>query len=85
MISVNNYRKGYSAVSHGVETGRSGRVGSKNPTVRKPEEMAMMKEESGASSAWAPDPVTGYYRPENRAMEIGAAELREMLLNQKVK
>ncbi|MBA0696647.1 hypothetical protein Goari_003183 [Gossypium aridum] len=45
-----------------------------------------MKESSSSetraySSAWAPDPVTGYYRPENCGAEIDAAELREMLLN----
>lgn len=38
-----------------------------------------------AESAWAPDPVTGYYRPSNRADEIDPAELREMLLKNKAK
>ncbi|KAF6173567.1 hypothetical protein GIB67_022926 [Kingdonia uniflora] len=33
-------------------------------------------------SPWVPDPVTGYYRPENRAGEINVAELRELLLKQ---
>ncbi|MCL7040292.1 hypothetical protein MKW94_018010 [Papaver nudicaule] len=33
-------------------------------------------------SSWVPDPVTGYYRPENHADEIDVAELREMLLKQ---
>ncbi|XWS71837.1 hypothetical protein CRYUN_Cryun03dG0171800 [Craigia yunnanensis] len=51
--------------------------------VGKVEQMAVnvMKKELGAgvSSAWGPDPVTGYYRPENCA-----AELREML-NHKVR
>ena len=46
---------------------------------------AAIKAESGASTAWAPDPVTGYYRPQNCAAEIDAAELREMLLNHKVR
>lgn len=31
-------------------------------------------------SPWTPDPVTGYYRPENAANEIDVAELRAMLL-----
>ncbi|MBA0870307.1 hypothetical protein Goshw_010686 [Gossypium schwendimanii] len=49
-----------------------------------------MKESSSSetraySSAWAPDPVTGYYRPENCGAEIDAAELREMLLNHRVR
>lgn len=30
--------------------------------------------------SWTPDPVTGYYRPENGAQEIDVAELRAMLL-----
>ncbi|PON48457.1 Late embryogenesis abundant protein [Trema orientale] len=38
--------------------------------------------EDGASEnvAWVPDPITGYYRPENGAQEIDVAELRAMLL-----
>ncbi|CAJ1963378.1 unnamed protein product [Sphenostylis stenocarpa] len=38
---------------------------------------------SGASSAWAPDPVTGYYRPINHRDEIDPVELRKLLLNHK--
>lgn len=34
-----------------------------------------------SSDEWGPDPVTGFYRPENRGVEIDPAELREMLLN----
>ncbi|EXB33514.1 Indole-3-acetic acid-induced protein ARG2 [Morus notabilis] len=30
--------------------------------------------------SWVPDPVTGYYRPENGAQEIDVAELRATLL-----
>ncbi|EEF39286.1 indole-3-acetic acid-induced protein ARG2 [Ricinus communis] len=30
--------------------------------------------------SWVPDPRTGFYRPENVAKEIDAAELRAMLL-----
>lgn len=46
-----------------------------------------MKEESGlgSSSAWAPDPRTGYYRPANCADEIDPVELREMLLGHRTK
>ncbi|KAI4364449.1 hypothetical protein MLD38_020539 [Melastoma candidum] len=40
---------------------------------------------SARESPWAPDPVTGYYRPADRAVEIDAAELRAMLLNPKAK
>ncbi|XP_047957581.1 protein SENESCENCE-ASSOCIATED GENE 21, mitochondrial-like [Salvia hispanica] len=41
-------------------------------------------EESGKIS-WVPDPKTGYYRPENHAKEIDAAELREMLVKNKTR
>lgn len=34
-------------------------------------------------NAWVPDPVTGYYRPANRAVEVDAAELRAALLGTK--
>ncbi|KAI3966926.1 hypothetical protein MKX01_017577 [Papaver californicum] len=46
-----------------------------------------MKKQSTAvteESSWVPDPVTGYYRPENHADDIDVAELRETLLNQKI-
>lgn len=35
------------------------------------------------SSSWVPDPVTGYYRPGNRAAEIDPAELRQRLLSKR--
>ncbi|WP_215650847.1 hypothetical protein [Dorea formicigenerans] len=38
-----------------------------------------------AENSWVPDPVTGYYRPANRAAEIDVAELREMLLKNKIR
>ncbi|KAK9055838.1 hypothetical protein SSX86_026923 [Deinandra increscens subsp. villosa] len=47
---------------------------------------AMMKkggEESTKSTAWIPDPVTGYYKPEGHGNQIDPAELREMLLKHK--
>lgn len=39
--------------------------------------------DSAASSSWVPDPVTGFYRPANRAAETDPAELRAMLLKPK--
>ncbi|KAK2970066.1 hypothetical protein RJ640_006539 [Escallonia rubra] len=39
---------------------------------------------SNAYTPWVPDPVTGYYRPENQAKELDAAELRELLLKHKI-
>nr|CAA38314.1 late embryogenesis abundant protein [Gossypium hirsutum] len=63
--------------------GRPGAMG-------KVERRYAMKESSSSetraySSAWAPDPVTGYYRPENCGAEIDAADLREMMLNHRVR
>ncbi|KAF2541961.1 hypothetical protein F2Q68_00030573 [Brassica cretica] len=58
-----------------------GKGGSTRVTVGKLEQRANQE----AESAWAPDPVTGYYRPFNRADEIDPAELREMLLKNKAK
>ncbi|OAY80696.1 Late embryogenesis abundant protein Lea5 [Ananas comosus] len=37
-------------------------------------------ESAAAEAAWVPDPVTGYYRPGNRAVAVDAAEMREMFL-----
>ncbi|CAH9098695.1 unnamed protein product [Cuscuta epithymum] len=38
-------------------------------------------EESGRNAtAWVPDPVTGYYRPESQVAEVDAAELRQVVL-----
>ncbi|KAL0925568.1 hypothetical protein M5K25_003918 [Dendrobium thyrsiflorum] len=36
-----------------------------------------------SSTAWMPDPVTGYYGPANRQKEIDAAEMRGRLLSRK--
>ena len=76
-------RRGYAAAAPLGSV--SARGLSRNGIMEKNDLRAVMKEESGASPAWGPDPVTGYYRPENRAVEIDPAELREMLLNHKVR
>ncbi|XVE82163.1 hypothetical protein DITRI_Ditri15bG0124700 [Diplodiscus trichospermus] len=82
--------RGYSAAAQqGAVMASFGRGGSTPSTAGMVGEVErrVVKQEPGAwvSSAWAPDPVTGYYRPENCAAEIDAAELREMLLNHKVR
>ncbi|OVA12703.1 Late embryogenesis abundant protein [Macleaya cordata] len=76
-LAINRSRS-YSGVASqavGSSVVRGGRSGIVKAAVG--EERVMMKEEV---SPWVPDPVTGYYRPENRADEIDVAELREMLL-----
>jgi len=72
------YRRGFAAASsQGVaEMGkRSGRMGK------------TAQEEMGqsAENSWVPDPVTGYYRPANRADEIDVAELRQIFLKQRIR
>ncbi|KAF7834512.1 late embryogenesis abundant protein Lea5 [Senna tora] len=56
---------------------------TRNPMVGKLEDASMSKKSSDPS--WVPDPVTGYYRPINHGSEIDPAELRNMLLNHKMK
>ncbi|XP_019156739.1 PREDICTED: protein SENESCENCE-ASSOCIATED GENE 21, mitochondrial-like [Ipomoea nil] len=42
-------------------------------------------EASRKETSWVPDPVTGYYRPENIAKEMDAAEMRAALLNNQIR
>ena len=72
------YRRGY-AVASDVSSSSSMRGGMSGI------EKGVAKNGSGPSSAWAPDPVTGYYRPINHRDEIDPVELRKMLLNHKGK
>ncbi|XWS76587.1 hypothetical protein CRYUN_Cryun01aG0189300 [Craigia yunnanensis] len=67
-------RRGYAAASQGGIRGGA----AMNPAVVKKtgEEMAGAKEKV----SWVPDPITGFYRPENCANEIDVAELRAILL-----
>ncbi|KAK2965178.1 hypothetical protein RJ640_019933 [Escallonia rubra] len=69
--------RGYATASQGVASG-SGRVGARSGMMLK-----KGGEEAPKNSPWVPDPVTGYYRPENQAKELDAAELRELLLKHK--
>lgn len=73
-----------SSVRGGMDSIRRGNSGM---TVKKVEEDGETKKGSSEafSSVWAPDPVTGYYRPINNMNEIDPADLRNMLLNPKVR
>ncbi|KAJ4834087.1 Late embryogenesis abundant protein Lea5 [Turnera subulata] len=84
-LSLPVFRRGYAAAPHGVVSGSFGRGGATSGMMGKVQETAMMKEDSGAISAWAPDPITGYYRPANTSAQIDPVELREMLLNHRVR
>merc|ERR1712100_23028 len=84
-VSVAINRRGYAAAAaQGAVSSAVRGGGGRSGIVKQGEEKGAMKEGSETSS-WAPDPVTGYYRPENSAAEIDVAELREMLLNQKTR
>ncbi len=62
-----------------LSVGEFGSGGSRSRMMGKLEERAGIKEDSGASSSWAPDPVTGYYKPIYHATVIDAVELRKLL------
>ncbi|KAI4317573.1 hypothetical protein L6164_025435 [Bauhinia variegata] len=82
VLSTPVARRGYSAASDASVSAGLGRSGTRNGMVGKLEET---KEASGGSSAWGPDPVTGYYRPINHTCEIDPVELRQILLNHTVR
>lgn len=67
----------------GEEASGGGKKGS--TSTHQVEEKAVIHEHSGSttSTAWGPDPVTGYYRPGDRAAAIDTAELRDVALNHK--
>ncbi|CAH1434137.1 unnamed protein product [Lactuca virosa] len=71
-------RRGYASASQG---------GVSEAAVRGSVVTMMKKggEDSTKSTAWVPDPVTGYYKPEGHGNQIDAAELRELLLKQKTR
>ncbi|KAL1558380.1 protein SENESCENCE-ASSOCIATED GENE 21, mitochondrial-like [Salvia divinorum] len=77
-ISASVARRGYSAASQGMGSSGGGRVVGAAPNV-----MLKKGSEKAGESAWVPDPVTGYYRPESKAKELDPAELRKMLIRSK--
>ncbi|KAA8549389.1 hypothetical protein F0562_001073 [Nyssa sinensis] len=62
--------RGYAAVLQGVVSATVRGGGSMSSV------MAKKGGEESTKTSWVPDPVTGYYRPENKANEIDVAELR---------
>ncbi|MGD7533520.1 hypothetical protein ACQCP8_25835, partial [Ralstonia pseudosolanacearum] len=70
-------RRGFAAASQG---GVSSSLRAGAPSV-----MLKKGSEEPTEISWVPDPKTGYYRPENHAKEIDAAELREMLVKNKTR
>ncbi|CAJ1940994.1 unnamed protein product [Sphenostylis stenocarpa] len=71
------HRRGYAVASDvSVRVRRRGIVGGA-------EEKSVTRDGSKPYSDWAPDPVTGDYRPINHIPEIDPVVLRQMLLNHK--
>ncbi|KAF9673281.1 hypothetical protein SADUNF_Sadunf10G0007900 [Salix dunnii] len=84
-LSLSVFRRGYAAAAP-ISAATFGSGGSRTRGMTgKMEDRPATKEDSEAYSAWAPDPVTGYYRPANHVAEFDPAELREMLLNHRVR
>ncbi|PSS08128.1 Late embryogenesis abundant protein like [Actinidia chinensis var. chinensis] len=79
-VSLALIRRGYAAASQGVASASQGGGGAARGGV-----MGKKAGEESAKTSWVPDPVTGYYRPENRADEMDVAELREMVLKNKIR
>ncbi|XP_041020348.1 indole-3-acetic acid-induced protein ARG2-like [Juglans microcarpa x Juglans regia] len=77
-------RRGYAASSQGImaTVARGGGGSSGARIVKKAGEDAAAAG-STEKVAWVPDPVTGYYRPENCMDEVDVAELRALLLKSK--
>ncbi|KAL6494163.1 hypothetical protein OROGR_032083 [Orobanche gracilis] len=69
--------RGYPSSSH-VGESRSVRIGA-------PRNVMLNKGTEEVKISWVPDPVTGYYRPEDQAKEVDPVELREMLLKNKIR
>ncbi|XP_011079638.1 protein SENESCENCE-ASSOCIATED GENE 21, mitochondrial-like [Sesamum indicum] len=68
-------RRGYAAASPSV--------GSSSVRSGAPNVMLKTASEDPSKTAWVPDPVTGYYRPENQVKELDPVEMREMLIKNK--
>ncbi|XP_057981088.1 protein SENESCENCE-ASSOCIATED GENE 21, mitochondrial-like [Malania oleifera] len=76
-VSLAVNKRGYSAATQGVAS--SVAKGARSGVMVKKQ-----GEQTGkTNSSWVPDPVTGYYRPENLDDEIDVAGLRNMLLKNK--
>ncbi|CAL0311099.1 unnamed protein product [Lupinus luteus] len=68
-------RRGYAAAT-ATQSAKNGGIGSMS------NKMAPKSGEGPNKVSWVPDPITGYYKPEN-IKEIDVAELRATLLAKK--
>ncbi|KAH7676598.1 Late embryogenesis abundant protein LEA-3 subgroup protein [Dioscorea alata] len=74
-------RRGYSGMASEVE--RKGKVMEEKVVMMNREGSGGVGAGGVVEESWVPDPVTGFYRPANRSVEMDAAELRQMLLSHK--
>ncbi|PPD71000.1 hypothetical protein GOBAR_DD32117 [Gossypium barbadense] len=73
-----NKLRGYAATSQGVASNGVKEAARNAAELKKTgEDMATATKDK---ANWVPDPVTGFYRPENTVNEICPAELRATLL-----
>ncbi|KAL8513415.1 hypothetical protein ACS0TY_012760 [Phlomoides rotata] len=68
-------RRGYAAAA---SQGSVSRIGAPNVLLKK-------GSEDSTKISWVPDPVTGFYRPENQVKENAAAELQAQLIRNKAR
>ncbi|XP_058740694.1 indole-3-acetic acid-induced protein ARG2-like [Vicia villosa] len=73
-------RRGYSAATESATRGVVGSIGNKMGGTKLGEE----KVASTYKVSWVPDPVTGYYKPEN-IKDVDVADLRAKLLQKNLK
>ncbi|MQL88212.1 hypothetical protein Taro_020764 [Colocasia esculenta] len=73
-------RRGYSAAA-ALKKAEEKMVASAAKSKKTGPGLAEPPTTSSAASSWVPDPVTGYYRPANRTVDVDAAELRGSLLS----
>lgn len=71
-------RRGYAATAQSATRGLISSMSGKMVAPKSGEDKAG----TGEKVSWVPDPVTGYYKPEN-IKEIDVAELRATLLGKK--
>ncbi|KAF5944689.1 hypothetical protein HYC85_018766 [Camellia sinensis] len=97
-LSINMRAKGYAAASPSPSPSRGGEEAAKSGgdegrstdrVVETVEEKDVVIPHShsqvfgSTATLWAPDPLTGYYRPVDRAAQIDSVDQREMFLTHK--
>ncbi|XP_028092386.1 late embryogenesis abundant protein Lea5-like isoform X1 [Camellia sinensis] len=95
-LSINMRAKGYAAASLSPSRGGEQAAASGGDEGRSIDRVVETVEEKdvviphshsqvfgSTTTSWAPDPLTGYYRPVDRAAQIDSVDQREMFLTHK--